>query len=264
MAEGVSSAPEVANHRSLYTKVTLGSLVAIGIASIPLSVVQGIEGAQGIFVGIIALVASLVVAGLVWRFGRWLHFLAVLVGVGSWLLFSVFISYDAASFKTFFFFAPAVIALVAGLIAFICGPLAFFQSRRPSPRVSPTALEGSIFGIVTVVVVGVVIASGVVSIVGRGSVSAAERVGTIVLLMEDTEFKPDRLIVPAGRRVTLVVDNADIVVHTLTIGDLELSHALAGRSSKLVELPEMQPGQYKYTCGVPGHEDMKGILVVEE
>ena len=264
MAEGVSSAPELANHRALYTKVTLGSLVAIGIGGIPLSVVQGIEGAQGFYFGIIALVVSLVVAGLVWRFGRWLHFLAVLVGIGAWLLFSVFISYDAASFKTFFFFAPAVITLVAGLIAFICGPVAFFQSRRPSPRASPTGLEGSIFGIVTVVVLGLVIASGIVSIVGRSSVSAAERVGAIVLLMEDTEFKPDRLIVPASQKVTLVVDNADIVVHTLTIGDLDLSHALAGRSSKLVELPELQPGQYEYTCKVPGHEDMKGTLVVEE
>ena len=99
---------------------------------------------------------------------------------------------------------------------------------------------------------------------GRGSVSAAERVGAIVLLMEDTEFKPDRLIVPARQEVTLVVDNKDLVVHTWTIGDLDLSHALAGRSSKLVELPKLQPGQYEYECKVPGHEDMKGILVVEE
>ena len=265
MAEGVSSAPEVANHRVLYTKVTLGSLVAIGIASIPVTVVQGIEGAQGIYFGISALVVSLVVAGVVWRFGRWLHFLAVLVGVGAWTLFSQLISYDAASFKTFFFFfAPAVIILAAGLIAFICGPVAFFQSRRPSPSASPTSLEGSIFGIVTVVVVVLVIASGIVSIVGRSSVGAAERVGAIVLLMEDTEFKPDRLIVPASQSVTLVVDNADLVVHTLTFGDLELRHALAGRSSKLVELPELQPGEYEYKCEVPGHEDMKGTLMVEE
>ena len=52
MAEGVSSAPEVANYRALYTKVTLGSLIAIGIVAIPLIVVQGIEGAQGIYFGI--------------------------------------------------------------------------------------------------------------------------------------------------------------------------------------------------------------------
>ena len=263
MPEGVSSAPVVANHRALYTKVTLGSLVAIGIAAIPVNVVEGIEGAQGQNPGII-LVVSLVVAGLVWGFGRWLHFLAVLVGVGAWLLFSARLQYGAASFESFFFFAPAVIILVAGFIAFICGPVAFFQSRRPSPRASPTGLEVSIFGIVTVVVVGLVIASGIVSIVGRSSVSAAERVGAIVLLMEDTEFKPDRLIVPASQKVTLVVDNADLMVHTLTIEDLDLSHALAGRSSKLIELPELQPGQYEYTSTAWGDEDMKGTLVVEE
>ena len=264
MAEGVSSTPVVANHGALYTKVTLGSLVAIGIAAIPVNVVEGIEGAQGQNPGII-LVVSVVVAGLVWGFGRRLHFLAVLVGVGAWLLFSARLQYGAASFETFFFFfAPAVIILVAGFIAFICGPVAFFQSRRPSPRASPTGLEVSIFGIVTVVVVGLIIASGIVSIVGRSSVSAAERVGAIVLLMEDTEFKPDRLIVPASQKVTLVVDNADLMVHTLTIEDLDLSHALAGRSSTLIELPELQPGQYEYTSTAWGDEDMKGTLVVEE
>ena len=53
MAEGVSSTPVVANHRALYTKVTLGTLVAIGIATIPVNVVEVIEGAQGQNPGII-------------------------------------------------------------------------------------------------------------------------------------------------------------------------------------------------------------------
>ncbi len=263
MPEGVSSAPVVANHRALYTKVTLGSLVAIGIAAIPVNVVEVIEGAEGQNPGII-LVGSLLVAGLVWLFGRWLHFLAVLVGAGAWILFSARLQYGAAGFESFFFFAPAVIILVAGFIAFICGTVAFFQSRRPSPRASPTGLEVSTFGIVTVVVAGLVIASGIVTLVGRSSVSAVERVGAIVLFMKDTEFKPDRLIIPASQKVTLVVDNADLMVHTLTIEDLDLSHALAGRSSMLIELPELQPGQHEYTSTAWGDEDMKGTLVVEE
>ena len=83
MAEEVSSTPEVANHRALYTKVALGSLVAIGIAAIPVNVVEVIEGAQGQNPGIIMWV-SFVVAVLVGGFGRWLHFLAALVGVGAW------------------------------------------------------------------------------------------------------------------------------------------------------------------------------------
>ena len=263
MPEEVSSAPVVANRRDLYTKVTLGSLVAIGIAAIPVNVVEVIEGAQGQNPGII-MWASFVVAVLVGGFGRWLHFLALPVGVGAWVLFFARLQYGAASFESFFFFAPAVIILVAGLIAFICGPIAFFQSHRPSPRASPTSLEVRIFGTVTVVVVGLVIASGIVSIVGRSSVSAEERVRAIVLLMEDTEFNPDKLIVPTSQKVTLVVDNADLMVHTLTIEDLDLSHALAGRSSKLIELPELQPGQYEYRSTAWGDADMKGTLVVEE
>ena len=263
MPEEVSSAPVVANHRDLYTKVTLGSLVAIGIAAIPVNAVEVIEGARGQNPGII-MWASFVVAVLVGGFGRWLHFLAVLVGVGAWVLFFARLQYGAASFESFFFFAPAVIILVAGLIAFICGPIAFFQSHRPSPRAFPTGLEVRIFGTVTVVVVGLVIASGIVSIGGRSSVSAEERVGAIVLLMEDTKFNPDKLIIPAGQEVTLVVDNADLMVHTLTIETLDLSHALAGRSSKLIELPELQPGQYEYRSTAWGDADMKGALVVEE
>ena len=111
---------------------------------------------------------------------------------------------------------------------------------------------------------GLVIASGIVTLVGRSSVSAAEKVGAIVLFMKDTEFKPDRLIIPASQEVTLVVDNADLMVHTLTIEDLDLSHALAGRSSMLIELAELQPGQHEYTSTAWGDEDMKGTLVVEE
>ena len=37
---------------------------------------------------------------------------------------------------------------------------------------------------------------------------------------------------------------------------------MGGRSEKLIELPSIPAGTYEYTCEVPGHEDMKGSLVV--
>ena len=45
--------------------------------------------------------------------------------------------------------------------------------------------------------------------------------------------------------------------------DLDIEYVLGSRSEKLVELPQILAGTYKYTCEVPGHEDMEGTLMVD-
>ena len=247
--------------RPLYTRITVGALLAIAVASIIPVIVQEIEGVD---TGrIIAPVVSAVVAGLIWRFGSWLLFLAPLVGAGGWLMFSSLLKYDAASFQTFFDFAPTVVVLVAGVIAFIGGPLAFFQGRRPTPRAATTGLESGLLGVIALAVTALVIASGVASIVGRSSVSAEDKAtAEFTLKMQNTRFVPASLELPGSRIVRVLVENNDLIVHTFTVDDLDLDYNLGGRSEKLVELPAIVPGAYQYTCEVWGHEDMKGLLVV--
>ena len=251
--------------RPFYTRVTLWALLVLAVAPIPHVVAQGIEGAEGFFFGIILMGVSLVAAGLIWRFQRWLLFLASLVGIWAWLSFSVNISYENDGIKTFFDFAPTVVVLGAGLVAFICGPLAFFLGRRPNPRMGATITDRGALGGLALVVVALVIVSGVAAIVGRDSVSAEEREGAFdVVEMNDTTFEPNRLEIPGDRAVQLVIENNDLIVHTFTIDDLDIDYILAGYSEKLAELPPIVAGTYEYKCKVPGHEDMKGVLVVAE
>ena len=68
-------------------------------------------------------------------------FLGPLVGVFAWLAHSMQVSSDSDDAKTFFDFAPAVVSLGAGLVAFVGGPLAFFLDRLPGPRTTTTAVE---------------------------------------------------------------------------------------------------------------------------
>ena len=68
---------------------------------------------------------------------------------------------------------------------------------------------------------------------------------------------------PAGVVLQVVLENQDILVHTFTIKDLEIDHTIGPDSQIPIKLGSPEPGEYKLTCEVPGHESMKGILVVK-
>ena len=143
------------------------------------------------------------------------------------------------------------------------GLLGFFLGRRPGPRATATAVDRGVLGGLVVVLFVLVVASGITSIVGRTSVDAAERAGAFAVVeMNDTTFQPDRLEIPHDQAVRLVIENNDLVIHTFTIKDLNVEYAMGGRSEKLADIPAAAPGTYEFTCQVPGHEDMKGTLVV--
>ena len=140
-----------------------------------------------------------------------------------------------------------------------------FPGPASHPRTDATIIDRAALGGLAVVVVALVIASGITAIVGRDSVSAEEREGAFGLVeMNNTEFEPKRLEIPGDQAVQLVIENNDLIVHTFTIDDLDIDYILAGYSEKLAELPPIAAGAYEYKCKVPGHEDMKGVLVVAE
>ena len=202
--------------RSFYSRVTVVALLFIAGVSVVPVIVQGMEGAEGFYFGFIPVVVGLVFAGLMWRYGgRWL-LAAPILGVVTWLIYSIVLSYDSDALETFFDFAPAIVALVAGLVVFVSGPMAYLQGRKPSPRA--TAVDRAVFGALAVVVLALVVSSGIVSSVGRDSVSAAERAAAFGLVeMKGTEFRPLELEIPADQPVSLVVENNDLIVHTFTL-----------------------------------------------
>jgi uncharacterized cupredoxin-like copper-binding protein len=86
------------------------------------------------------------------------------------------------------------------------------------------------------------------------------------VIIVSTEFKyvPAKFQVPAGRAVTLVLDNSTaetehgIVLPAFNFR-LEVKAGEIARKSILIDMP----GKYEFTCDLPGHRDagMKGTLI---
>jgi plastocyanin len=82
-----------------------------------------------------------------------------------------------------------------------------------------------------------------------------------------TEFgyAPAKVIVIAGRAVTLVLDNSGAETeHDLVVSAYGFRmQARAGETARKCTVFE-KPGEYEYSCDLPGHRDagMKGTLIV--
>ena len=82
-----------------------------------------------------------------------------------------------------------------------------------------------------------------------------------------TEFgyAPAKVMVIAGRAVTLILDNSGAETeHDLFVPALGFRlHAKAGGTARKSTVFE-KPGQYEYSCDLPGHRDagMMGTLIV--
>ena len=176
----------------------------------------------------------------------------ILVGVVSMLFLLTnlpFITSDLAHPSTFLQFSVTLIATVASVVGFI----AMFGAVIGRPAAS---------GAVTLVA-AVVIALGVgASLLANVLVSnQAAEAGDVTLTAKEIEFLPDDARARAGR-VAVHVGNEDLSRHTFTIDALDVDLEVPGGKSRRVEF-DAGPGTYEYVCKVPGHEDMKGTLIVE-
>jgi plastocyanin len=106
------------------------------------------------------------------------------------------------------------------------------------------------------------VVSGILTVTGRSTVSAEERVGAVVVKMKQLEFEPDQMEASTGEAPRVVVENDDPFLHTFSISDFDIDVTVKPGSEELVELPELAAGSYTYQCEVAGHEDMNGTLEV--
>ena len=248
----------------VYTRVTISGLALLAVAHLLLATTGWL------FFAIVGLILSLLAAGLVWKYGRWALIVAVVLALLSAAVSSHVMDYGLESPDSFFDFVPSITAIAGFLMAFIGGIVAFVQQRRGSARTVATGVERGTFGSVMAALVVLTIMSVILTPLGRESLSAEERAGGTLVLMKNVRFErnvrfePDRLFATTGSSLRLVVDNDDLVIHTFTIKDLDIDVTVGPKSETLVELPALRPGEYKITCEVPGHEEMKGTLVVSQ
>jgi plastocyanin len=86
--------------------------------------------------------------------------------------------------------------------------------------------------------------------------------GDIVIKMKDVKFVPDDPLAN-GRTVAVVVENADLFWHTFTIEALNIDVRVPVKATRRTTFTA-RPGEYEFTCAIPGHEavGMEGTLVV--
>jgi len=252
------------NELPVYTRLTVIGLLFLILPPLVMLVPNIIDRFnEAVIINLVAIVLPLPVAWVVWQHGRWALAVAAVIALLSLLFNGPVATYGLDTPDAFFDFVPSVLVLV-GFFTVLFGVVgSFLQRKQESPRTGVSPAERGALAVVLLGVAALTLWSAVASITGRSSVAAEDKVGAIDMVMKQVRFEPDRVQAPAGATATMVIDNQDLILHTFTIEELDLEYVLGPRDEVLVTLPALEPGQYPFTCEVPGHENMRGVLVVQ-
>lgn len=83
----------------------------------------------------------------------------------------------------------------------------------------------------------------------------------LVIKASSFKFEPSEVKIPANKDIELQLDMGESL-HGLAIPELNVDIKEDGESVMI----NAQPGEYTYVCSImcgAGHEDMKGVLIVE-
>ena len=246
--------------RPLYTRVAIVGLLLIALASVVFAILSMIDGeASTVGFFIIFIVLSAIFAGLIWQFGKWALVLAAIWGIFnlSWFTF-------LPDPNSFFDFVLPLLLTVGGLLALVGAIVAFVQQRRGTVRTVSTRRERWTFAAIAVALLVLVILSGTLHIAGLTTISAEAEAGAIVVELRNSYLAPDRLEIPLGETMRIVVKNNDFFVHTFEIEELGVKHTILPFSELLIELRPTDTGEFTYRSKAPMTGDMKGTLVVTQ
>lgn len=111
-------------------------------------------------------------------------------------------------------------------------------------------------GLVAMVGLGLVAATGVVATVASSGAAAAA--GDEIAPVRQAAF-PDSMAVASGG--TLFVDNQDLFRHTFTVEGTGVDVELPAKQGVRIPI-DLAAGTYEVQCRVPGHESMQATLTV--
>lgn len=80
------------------------------------------------------------------------------------------------------------------------------------------------------------------------------------LSIENHRFTPDRIEVPAGKKVKLVVENKDASAEEFESHSLRVEKVIPGKSKATVFVGPLKAGEYKFV-GEFNEKTAKGVLV---
>ena len=258
--------------RPLYTRVAIAGLLLHALVSLVfavltiIDVVLSITGTEASNIGffIIAMVLSVIFAGLIWRFDKWALVVAAVWGLVNLGLWGQLVILALGYPNSFFDFALPLLLTVGALLAVVGAVVAFVQQRRGTTRTSATRAERRTFGAIAVVLLGLVILSGILHTTGRTTVSAEAEAGATVVEMKNSYLAPARLELTVGETARLVLKNNDLIVHTFEIDELGVKHTVLPFSELLIELRPTITGEFTFRSEARMTGDMEGTLVVTQ
>lgn len=247
---------DIVSHQISYTRFTVLGLLVIALGSLLATVPEP-------FIGSPATALSLLVAAVVWRFGRWTLLLSALYGLPPLIISVALLSFTFIHLDSFLQFLPLLLVLgIGSLISLVAGTRAFAAYRRghAAPASPETARRWLRAAVAAVVVLSV--ASAVLAFAGRSTVAAGAAAGATEITLQFPNIEPSAVEVGVGHTVQLLVRNDDWGLHTFTMDELDVDYAMRPRGSRLIEFTPTEAGEYRYFCRVLGHDAMEGTLLV--
>jgi plastocyanin len=82
------------------------------------------------------------------------------------------------------------------------------------------------------------------------------------LVLQDHAFQPAELVVPAGKKIKLVVENRDATPEEFESHDLNREKVIAGKSTATIFIGPLKPGSYAFV-GEHHEKTAKGVIVAK-
>jgi plastocyanin len=82
------------------------------------------------------------------------------------------------------------------------------------------------------------------------------------LVIQDHRFQPAELVVPAGKKLKLVVENRDASAEEFESKALSREKVVAGRASVTISIGPLKPGRYPFV-GEYHEATAKGVIVAQ-
>ena len=86
--------------------------------------------------------------------------------------------------------------------------------------------------------------------------------GDVSVVIENHKFSPDRIEIPAGKKVKLVIDNRDATAEEFESHALKIEKVIPAKSKGTVFVGPLKPGEYKFV-GEFNEKTAKGVIVAK-
>jgi len=82
------------------------------------------------------------------------------------------------------------------------------------------------------------------------------------LVIENNKFTPDRLEIPANKKVKINIENKDSAAEEFESHDLKIEKVIPAKSKGVVWVGPLKPGEYKFV-GEFHEKTAKGVIVAK-